>query len=169
MKSCLTVLRMQDIQGHALCLDISSKLDEFHVIAVYAPPDGNQCESFFDTIATWILPGQTYVLGDFNSVTDPTDRVSGKLDVTSSLLYDLLSSNELLEPPGGHTFTYQHPSVANRKSRIDRIYVPCSALDHSFTYTQWCQCSDHLAVVMAPCKKEKTLDTVEISGRCTKR
>ncbi len=125
-----TVLKTQNIQGYALCLDFNSQSEGFRVIAIYAPPDRHQCQSFFDTIATWILPGQTYILGDFNSVTDPVDRVSGKLDVTSSLLYDLLTSNELLEPPSRRTFTYQHPSAANRKSRINRIYIPLGTSDH---------------------------------------
>ncbi len=54
----------------------------------------------------------------------------------------------LVEPQGAQVFTYQHTTVHARKSCIDRIYIPSEFKEHFFTYTQWCQCSDHSAVIL---------------------
>ncbi len=90
------------IDGHTIYLDIQGENEDFQVISVYAPNDIKQRKSFFQQIQDWILPGQTYVLGDFNSVTDTVDRKSGILDVTSRQLdlAQMCELHDLVEPLG---------------------------------------------------------------------
>ncbi len=68
--------------------------------------------------------GDTLLLGDFNSVTVSSDRHSQNLDSTSKMLEKVLSFHKFYEPQGTHIhhFSYHHPSIAERKSRIDCIY-----------------------------------------------
>ncbi len=143
------------IDGHAICLDIQGETKDFRVISVYAPNDIKQRKSFFQQIQDWILPGQTYILGDFNSVTDIVDRKSGVLDATSGQLAQMCKLHDLVEPLGAQVFTYQHPTINARKSCIDRIYIPRAFREHLFTFTQWCQCSDHSAVILAGQQKQR--------------
>ena len=90
---------------------------------------------------------KTLLLGDFNSVTDSCDRLSGQLDGTSTILHDFLSENGLHEPLGlyKNSFSYFHPSLSNRKSHLDCIYVnfPANAL---WGYCSHMPCSDHYLV-----------------------
>ena len=106
------------------------------------------------------------MLGDFNSVTATADRKSGVLDITSGQLAQLCDQYDLIELPGVHVFTYQHPTVDMRKSRIERIYLPKMFGDQYFIYTQWCQCSDHSSVILAKTQKQRTL-SVEVPRRCS--
>ena len=68
--------------------------------------------------------GDTLLLGDFNLVTVSSDRYLQNLDLTSKMLEQLLSFHKFHEPQGTHIhhFSYHHPSIAERKSRIDHIY-----------------------------------------------
>ncbi len=83
-----------------------------------------ECLEFFTAIEVYISE-RLSLLGDFNSVTDPLDRLSGNLDRTSTQLFDLLLRHNLEEIEGPHhlMFSYHHPSVRSRKSHMDRIYV----------------------------------------------
>ena len=54
---------------------------------IYAPPDPHLRGDFFREAFTYVSD-QTVFLGDFNSVIDQTDRVSGNLDLT--LVYTAL-------------------------------------------------------------------------------
>ncbi len=93
------------------------------------------------------MSDQTVLLGDFNSVIDRMDRVSGNLDQTSALLHDLLMANSFVEPNGTHhfSFTYHHPSLAMHKSRLDCIYINFSIISLS-GYCQHVPFSDHYLV-----------------------
>ncbi len=65
------------------------------------------------------------LLGDFNSVTNSSDRLSGRLDSTSNQLDQLLWEWQVHEPGGTHLscHTYHHPSLGSHKSHLDRIYM----------------------------------------------
>ncbi len=54
-----------------------------------------------------------------------TNRLSGNLDHTSTMLGLLLNELDLYEILGYYqkSFTYQHPLIPNCKSHLDRIYV----------------------------------------------
>ena len=86
-------------------------------------------------------------MGDFNSVVDAGDRASHTLDHTSAQLCSLLQCFNFVEPRGSHlfSFSYQHPSVLNRKSYLDRIYFNYS-IASSRGYTQYMSFSDHYLV-----------------------
>lgn len=87
------------------------------------------------------------VLGDFNSVMDQKDHKSFKLDPTSVQLSSILRTYQLVEPEGVHyqSYTYHHPSLADRKSRLDRIYVNYLS-PHLWGYSQHVSFSDHYLV-----------------------
>ncbi len=105
-------------------------------------------EPFFRNLCQYV-EGRTVVLGNFNSVTDNTDRLSGNLDATSVLLDLLLKELDLHEIPGLYqkTFTYQHLSISNCKSHLDRIYVNFGT-DKLKVYTSHISFSDHDLVGM---------------------
>ncbi len=71
------------------------------------------------------LDSNSVFLGDFNSVTSKEDHKSGNLDATSVQLNELLLSNGFEEIVGSHRgmFSYHHPSISERKSQLDHIYV----------------------------------------------
>ena len=90
------------------------------------------------------------LLSDFNTVLGYCDRLSRKLDSISGLLGDLVTFASSSEPSGHVQFTYQHPSVHQRQSRIDYIFLPDS---WSLLYKQtahFIKNSDHYAVQAFP-------------------
>ncbi len=91
--------------------------------------------------------GNVMVLGDFNSIMDQKDCKSLKLDPTSLQLLSILRSHQVVEPEGVHyqCFTYHHPSIAECKSRLDRIYINYISL-HLWGYSQHISFSDHYLV-----------------------
>ncbi len=99
-------------------------------------------------MSTFLTSG-TILLGDFNSVTDPADRLSRNLDRTSHILDKILLRHDFVEIDGSHrnTFSYFYPSIASRKSQIDRIYVnfqnPCLR-----GYSSFISVSDHYLIGM---------------------
>ncbi len=90
---------------------------------------------------------RTILLGDFNSVTNSKDRLSGHLNGISSILRDILGENGLYEPAGSHkeSFTYFHPSLINRRSCLDCIYINFSS-SLLRGYCSHMPCSDHYLV-----------------------
>ncbi len=87
------------------------------------------------------------LLGDFNSVTTSSDHLSGKLDDTSHFIHTSLTQWNLQEPLGSHrySFTYHHPAVPDRKSRLDRIYLNFE-MNNTQGYSQHSSISDHYLV-----------------------
>ncbi len=87
------------------------------------------------------------LLGDFNSITVDSNHLSGILDPTSAFLRSLLQLWNLREPQGSHlfSFSYHHPSLADRKSRLDWIY---SNIDwqHQCCFSHHISCSDHYMI-----------------------
>ena len=80
-------------------------------------------ESCFHELFKYVIP-YIVILGDFNSVVNTSDRFSGVLDKTSAQLSFLFDQHSFIELQGSHhySFTYHHPLVPQRKSRLDRIY-----------------------------------------------
>ncbi len=83
----------------------------------------------------------------------PEDHISGNLDATCTQLAMYLEIWNIFEPSGSRIYTYQHPSMKDRKSCIDQIYVPKDLCQQTYTYSQWTSLSDHIMVIMAPNKK----------------
>ncbi len=94
------------------------------ILNMYALNDAHTHKLFFHDIEP-LITDCCMVLGDFNSIIESQDHYSGNLDSTSVQLTELLAKHCLLEPDGPHLlcFSYHHPSLANRKSRLDRIYL----------------------------------------------
>ncbi len=118
------------------------------LICIYAPADAKNRHIFFEVMSTFLISGKI-LLRDFNSMTDPSDRLSGNLDGTSHMLDVILLNHNFVEIDGSHrgTFSYFHPSISSRKSQIDRIYInfhnPCLQGYSSFIYI-----SDHYLIRM---------------------
>ncbi len=95
-----------------------------HFFCIYAPSQVNLQKNFFTNLFSMVR-GHVLLIGDFNSVTDSSDQLSGHLDSTSELLGQLLSAHNLYEPRGSHLamFTYHHQTLAICKSCIDRAYI----------------------------------------------
>ena len=87
------------------------------------------------------------LLGDFNSVTTSSDHLSSKLDDTSHFLHTSLTQWNLHEPPGSHrySFTYHHPAVPDRKSKLDRISLNFE-MNNTRGYSKHSSILDHYLV-----------------------
>ncbi len=111
------------ITGHALILDLKGD-DSLRLINIYAPPFSKARKQFFEQIEGY-CDVQRFLVGDFNSVVDPVDWLSGNLDNTSAQLYTFLDAKHLVEMQGSHlsVFSYHHPSISSWKSRLDCIYL----------------------------------------------
>ena len=105
------VIPYANILGHALSLDITVKSQVLRVINFYRHPKANIRSTHLHTIFDWILGSKLMLVGDFNSITSPTDRVSGNLDPSSMVLQSFLDKSGLTEPGGSKCYTYQHPAI----------------------------------------------------------
>ncbi len=123
----------------------------YNLINIYAPNDLSERSVFFSFVDTKLWAQNILLAHDFNSVIDPLDRITKKLDNMSLLLKDILERKSLDEPKGKRQFMYQHPSMSNRKSRIDHWYLSMHLLHSCFLSMKFCQVSDHQAVLIIPC------------------
>ena len=108
------------VSPHIAMLQVSLEGEKRKVITCYAPPQVSQWQDFFLTLRTLLVPGNTIVMGDLNTVRTEMDRTSGKIDPTTASLNSLCIDFNLRESPGSAFFTYQHPTM-NQQSRIDYI------------------------------------------------
>ena len=112
----------------ALWLTHDSDSLDMTVVCIYALLAASAHKDFFSALHS-VVRGNTILIGDFNSIVDSTDCLSNNRDATSADLGLLLEIFDFYEPPGSHhsTFTYHHPSIALRKSQIDRVYINFSS------------------------------------------
>ncbi len=139
------VVKVGEIPGRLLALDLRRDSDglSLHFIGIYAPNDANDHSVFFHDCTSY-FSSDVVLGGDFNSVIDPQDRLSGNLDSTSMQLQQCL--NSFTEPPGSYltSFTYHHPLDPSHKSHLDRFYVN---FDHPWIgYSLPSPLSDHYMV-----------------------
>ena len=112
-----------EVKGRLIALDVCGE-KTCRYVSIYAHNDPSERRCFFGELEKFVVDN-TFLLGDFNSVVCSNDCLSGKLDPTSQMLGDVLETLDLQEIPGSHqkTFTYNHPSILNRKSHLDQIYM----------------------------------------------
>ncbi len=113
--------------------------------------------NFFNSLPKYFVPN-LFLLGDFNSITDSSDRISSNLDAMSNLLSSMLLMNNLQEPLGSQQscFTFHHPSAPDCQSRIDQIYINFNS-SLLFGYNFHVSFSDHYGIALGRTKK-KDLD-----------
>ena len=124
--SGIIAVKSGEIPGKLVALHLTRDFNglDMIVVCIYAPSDPSQRTTFFDCVPSFCTE-HTLLLGDFNLVTDMSDRSSSNLDPTSLQLQHMLTSLNFHEPPGSqqNTFTYFHPSLSSWKSRIDWCYT----------------------------------------------
>ncbi len=122
--SGINVVKAGEIPSRLLALDLKRNSDglALHFVGIYAPNDVKSHCDFF-TNCTAFFCGDVVLGGDFNSVIESHDRLSGKLDGTSTQLQQCLQNFH--KPPDVHlsSFTYHHPSISTCKSCLDRFYL----------------------------------------------
>lgn len=131
------------VAGRALQFSIPWKNNQstLNILAVYAPNRANENEAFWKTIQNAYegpspLPEPQFVLGDFNLVEDPLDRLPIRPDRDNQVnaLQSLKTRLQLvdgwrLENPQRAAYTWSQKSITPNentqlsKSRIDRIYT----------------------------------------------
>ncbi len=99
------------VSPHIAMLQVSLEGEKRKVITCYAPPQVSQWQDFFLTLRTLLVPGNTIVMGDLNTVRTEMDRTSGKIDPTTAGLNLLCIDFNLRELPGSAFFTYQHSTM----------------------------------------------------------
>ena len=83
------------------------------------------------------------ICGDFNSVTQLDECLSWKLDDISDQLNILIRNHNLTEPVGFDQFTYQHPSIPERKSKINHFLFSSDIGLEWHSLVKYCAFSDH--------------------------
>ncbi len=113
---------------------------------IYVPNVAGDRLDFFSKLPKYFIMNMI-LLGDFNSVVSQKDHFSDHLDSTSVLLKSLLDLWNLVELKGSHlfTFTYHHPSLADRKSRLNCIYSNIG-WEGQLGFLQHVPCLDHYMV-----------------------
>ncbi len=136
-------VKLVDVSGRILGVDFTLVGVTYQVLNVYAPMNGTACRTFFNSLSSFFVPN-TYLLGDFNSVTENTDNLSRNLDSTSVALQVLLDHSGMFEPQGSHhhCFTFHCPGDSSCQRRIDHIYTNFT-LDSMFGYNFHLYFSDH--------------------------
>ncbi len=111
----------------------------FWIINIYALNSNCDRSEFFIQLPEH-FNSNCVLLGDFNSVTAKEDHKSQNLDATSVQLSDMLMENGFEEINGSHRYmyTYHHPSISDRKSRLDCIYV-------NFSHSSLCGYAAHVS------------------------
>ena len=120
---------------------------------IYTPNEPLTRKLFFGDLIGRLSAENVILGGDFNLIIDKSDRKSGKLDETSEQLGKIIHTLYLLEPKGSHQFTYQHPSLSEHQSHLDRFYISTSLWDDWYLIVRFCHLSDHQEVMLI-CKKE---------------
>jgi exonuclease III len=139
LTSNIGVVKKEIIPGRALQIIMPWRKElKLSVLAIYAPNDGSNNESFWAEIREKIDSQNKpdVMLGDFNLVEDALDRLPAHRDHqgASEELAKLKSHLNLTdgwrhENPDGKNYTYtQSEQQGGAKSRIDRIYVTSSRL-----------------------------------------
>ncbi len=90
-----------DVPGQILGVDFMQDNVSYRVLNIYAPTNSTACKAFFSLLSSLFITN-TYLLGDFNSVTDKVDWLSGNLDSTSEILQTILLYSGISEPWGSH-------------------------------------------------------------------
>ncbi len=102
--------------GHLQTVDIYYQNTTYRVINVYAPCEAQERKSWFDTVVLLVIPGSTFVLGDFNTVHASTDRCSGLTDPTTQTFNDFIQTHDLCECHHDKMFTFQSASNCSKQS-----------------------------------------------------
>ncbi len=134
----IKVVKLTDVPGCLLALDLTLQNETLRIINVYAPNNPGDRPKFFNQINSYTA-GNVMLMGDFNSVTSECDRLSHKLDPTLKSLQSLLTMAQMSEPAGSHlrTFSYHHPSI-----------VDCKVIWIEYISTIWHQeCADTVSII----------------------
>ncbi len=131
---CKVVSSHTDNVGRMALLNIEIGSIEYSLLNVYAPNDSSDRISFLKQIRLFlnqhaVTKTRLIIAGDFNCVLERKDRASGNIDNSSNFLRQLLDDLKLIDiwrslHPNEVEYTYIHPSVCQRNSRID--YILCS-------------------------------------------
>ncbi len=112
----LQVNHVEAVNGHFLQCLVTWEEESYNLINIYAPNDSNERSIFFSFVDKKLQAQNAILAGDFNSVINPSDRITKRLDDMSLLLKDILERKSLGKPKGKKQFMYQHPFIPNRKS-----------------------------------------------------
>ncbi len=107
---------------------------------------------FFASLEAEIQEENNILCGDFNSVVSSINRLLGRFDETSEDLIILTRTYHLTEPEGFSQFTYQHLTIANRKSKIDFFFLLQNLAVKWKGVTRYCAFSDHQDIILFPVK-----------------
>ncbi len=140
-------------QGRFLACEVEWQSSKFLLCNIYAPNEPLIRKFFFGELTGRLSAENVILGGDFNLIIDKSDRKSGKLDETSEQLGKIIHTLYLLEPKGSHQFTYQHPSLSECQSHLDRFYVSTPLWDDWYQTVRFYHLSDHQEVMLIP-KKE---------------
>ena len=95
-----------------------------------------------------IIDNNTFILGDFNSIQAPSDRISGRLDGTSKYMSSLIADTNLAECNHDRMFTFQNPRDVSKQSCLDLILGPKRVMLGMYQYQSWTSLSDHSLVIV---------------------
>ncbi len=71
------------VNGRLMLVDFEYSGENLWVINLYAPNNLTSHKVFFQEVHNYLLPSQTFLLGDFNSVLDPSGQANRQIDSSS--------------------------------------------------------------------------------------
>ena len=109
--------------GRIITIECMWDNEVYKVINIYALNDHFERLAFFNALCPDLQDTNVILYGDFNLVLSEKDCLSRQTDDTTKVLNDIIQEFNLVKPSGFSQYTYQHPSILTRKSRIDLFLV----------------------------------------------
>ena len=108
--------------------------DIVNILNIYAPNNIKERKQFFDSLYPWTEKCfsdnyYTVIAGDFNCALTTEDRSSGKIDLCSKSLAELMKQFNVVDiwkskNPNDIGFTWGYNNKRTSSSRIDYIFCP---------------------------------------------
>ena len=72
----IKVLSFKSLRPHGAFIDVQIGSIPLRIFSIYAPVHVTERKTFLVDLEGWIVPGESLVMGDFNTVCLPDDRLS---------------------------------------------------------------------------------------------
>ena len=112
------------INAYIQFLDMTYNEANYRIINLYALTAVDRRRQCYAELQHLVINDNTLILGDFNSVQAPSDRISSRLDGTSKYLSSLIADTNLAECDHNRMFTFQNPGDVSKQSCLDLILGP---------------------------------------------
>lgn len=121
----------QSEDGRRILINAKVNRNYLSIVNVYAPNNVMERIAFFKRTNTWVKqniqnPNNLILCGDLNSVLEPKDRTTGKVENCAVHFRNMIKSHKLEDTyrklnPNKDGFTWINPANPSQKSRLDYV------------------------------------------------